>query len=60
MLLVLATRNDTRAELERFRALVPQVETHEVDSDHDLLADAADETIQAVGDWLRSTVPAPH
>ena len=60
VLLVLATRNDTRAELERFRALIPQVETHEIDSDHDLLADAADETIQAVGDWLRSTVPAPH
>ncbi len=60
VLLVLATRNDTSEELERFRAAVPQVETRKVDSDHDLLANAADETIRAVGDWLRSTVPIPH
>jgi pimeloyl-ACP methyl ester carboxylesterase len=60
VLLVIATRNDTRAELERFRAAVPQVETRDVDSDHDLLADAAAETIRTVGAWLRSTVSIPH
>ena len=60
VLLVIATRNDTSDELERFRAAVPQVETREVDSDHDLLANAADDTIRAVGDWLCSTVPTPH
>jgi pimeloyl-ACP methyl ester carboxylesterase len=60
VLLVLATRNNTSNELELFRAAVPQVETREIDSDHDLLANAANETIQAVGEWLRSTVPTPH
>jgi pimeloyl-ACP methyl ester carboxylesterase len=60
VLLVLAKRNDTAAELERFRMTVPQVETREIDSDHDLLANAADETIETVGEWLRSTAAAPH
>ena len=56
VLLVVATRNDTTAEVERFRAAVPQAETLEIDSDHDLLANAADETIRVVREWLRSAV----
>jgi pimeloyl-ACP methyl ester carboxylesterase len=60
VLLVVATRNETRAELERFRAAVPHVETLEIDSGHDLLSDAPETTIRTVGDWLRSVVPAPH
>jgi pimeloyl-ACP methyl ester carboxylesterase len=60
VLLVVATQNDTAEELERFRAAVPQVETRGIDSDHDLLATAAEETIETVGEWLRSTVLTPH
>lgn len=60
VLLVLATGNDTSEELERFRAAVPQVETRTIESGHDLLADAPEETIVAVSSWLRSTVVGPH
>ena len=41
-----------RRALERFRAAVPRAEVLTVDSGHDLLADAPDETIRAVGEWL--------
>jgi pimeloyl-ACP methyl ester carboxylesterase len=52
ILLVVATRNDTAAELERFRAAVPHAEIRTVDSGHDLLADAPEETIPLVADFL--------
>ena len=42
-----------RAAVERFRAAVPQAETvHIEDSGHDLLADAPEATIRAVGEFL--------
>lgn len=40
--------------LERFRAAVPRAEVVVVDSGHDLLADAPEETIRLVGEWLRA------
>lgn len=52
ILLALASRNDTSASVERFRAAVPVAEIRTVDSEHDLLAHAADETIALVGDWV--------
>jgi pimeloyl-ACP methyl ester carboxylesterase len=60
ILLVLAAKNDTAAEVDRFRAAVPHAEVHEVDSSHDLLADAPEETIGLVADWLRSTAQVPN
>ena len=53
ILLVVATRNDTAAELERFRAVVPHADVRTVDSGHDLLADAPEETIAVVADFLQ-------
>ena len=41
------------AALRRFVDAVPRVEVVEVESSHDLLADAPAETIAIVGDWLR-------
>jgi pimeloyl-ACP methyl ester carboxylesterase len=42
-----------RAAVERFRAAVPQAEiVHIDDSGHDLLADAPEQTIRAVGEFL--------
>jgi pimeloyl-ACP methyl ester carboxylesterase len=38
--------------LDRFRAAAPAAEVREIDSRHDLLADAPAETIRLVGDWL--------
>ena len=52
ILLVLASRNDTSAPVERFRTAVPAAEIRTIDSEHDLLAQAADETIALVGDWV--------
>jgi len=44
---------DGRAAVERFRAAVPQAEiVHLEDSGHDLLADAPEQTIRAVGEFL--------
>ena len=42
-----------RAALERFREHVPSADVLELDSGHDLLADAFEETISAVASWLR-------
>jgi lipase len=56
VLLVVASGSDTEQELERFRAAVPHAEVRTVDSGHDLFADAPDETIVLVGDWLQSSV----
>jgi pimeloyl-ACP methyl ester carboxylesterase len=39
--------------LEDFRARVPSAEVMELDSGHDLLADAPKETTRVVGEWLR-------
>jgi pimeloyl-ACP methyl ester carboxylesterase len=52
ILLVTASRNDTAADVERFRAAVPQAELRIVDSGHDLLADAPEQTIALVARWL--------
>jgi hypothetical protein len=38
--------------VERFRAAVPHAELTSVDSSHDLLADAPEETIALVAGWL--------
>jgi pimeloyl-ACP methyl ester carboxylesterase len=46
--------------LRRFRDAVPRADVVEVDSGHDLLADAPEETIRIVGDLLRSLVAGPH
>jgi pimeloyl-ACP methyl ester carboxylesterase len=43
ILLVLAARNDTTEEVERFRTAVPRAEVRSIDSGHDLLADAPEE-----------------
>ena len=60
ILLVVASGNDTADQLERFRRLVPHTDVRELDSGHDLLADAPDETIALVSEWVRSTVGCPH
>ena len=55
MLLVAATETLERLgrePLERFRAAVPHGEVVTVESGHDLLADALDETVAAVGDFV--------
>lgn len=52
ILLVLASRNDTTRQVERFRAVVPAGETRTIDSEHDLLAHAPAATIELVADWL--------
>jgi pimeloyl-ACP methyl ester carboxylesterase len=52
ILLVVATRNDTSLQVERFRAAVPHASIVEIDSEHDLLAHAHEETIRVVSDWL--------
>ena len=55
---LLVTASDTIAQdgaqraLERFRTAVPHAEVHELESGHDLLADAPEETIDLVGSWL--------
>jgi lipase len=54
VLLVVASESETGADVERFRAAVPAAEIAEVESGHDLLADAPDETIALVSKWLRS------
>jgi pimeloyl-ACP methyl ester carboxylesterase len=56
ILLLTASRNDTAAELGRFRAAVPQADVGTVDSGHDLLADAHEETIALVASWLKSAL----
>jgi pimeloyl-ACP methyl ester carboxylesterase len=55
VLLAVASQNDTTAEVDRFRAAVPDAQVATIDSGHDVLADAPDETIALVGDWLRSS-----
>ncbi len=50
--LVLASRNDAAAETEAFRAVVPRAEIVTIESGHDLLADAPEETTSLVADRL--------
>jgi pimeloyl-ACP methyl ester carboxylesterase len=52
VLLVLGARNDTSADTQAFRDAVPRVEIRSVDAGHDLLADAPEETIALVSEWL--------
>jgi pimeloyl-ACP methyl ester carboxylesterase len=59
-LLVLAAGNDTAAEAERFRKAVPHAELRSIASGHDLLADAPEETIALVSEWLRFVIARPH
>jgi pimeloyl-ACP methyl ester carboxylesterase len=54
ILLVRASGNDTAAAVERFHAAVPRAELRTIDSGHDLLADAPEETTALVGSWLRA------
>jgi pimeloyl-ACP methyl ester carboxylesterase len=60
ILLVLAAGNDTAAETARFSEAVPHAELRSVESGHDLLADAPEETIALVSDWLRFAIGRPH
>jgi pimeloyl-ACP methyl ester carboxylesterase len=59
ILLVVATRNDTSAQVARFRSAVPQATVVELDSEHDLLAHAPEETARVVADWLRALSRQP-
>jgi pimeloyl-ACP methyl ester carboxylesterase len=52
MLLVVGSRNDTAAELRRFRTAVPACAIETIDAGHDLLADAPRETVDLVASWL--------
>jgi pimeloyl-ACP methyl ester carboxylesterase len=52
VLLVVATRNDTAAQVERFREAIPRATIAEIDSEHDLLAHERDATMDTVADWL--------
>jgi pimeloyl-ACP methyl ester carboxylesterase len=56
ILLVTASGNDTAAELGRFRDAVRHAEIEAVDSGHDLLAIAHEETIALVAAWLTSAL----
>lgn len=47
-----------RRALDRFRAAVPRAEVFRVESGHDVLADAPDETVAIVGDWLSTRLRA--
>ena len=55
---LLVTASETRAAphgaaaLERFRGAIPHADVRSVESGHDLLADAPEETIRIVGEWL--------
>jgi pimeloyl-ACP methyl ester carboxylesterase len=60
ILLVVARCNDTAADVARFRRAVPQAEVRELDSGHDVLADAPAETIALVSEWVRSASRRPH
>ena len=56
VVLVLGSRNDTTAEVERFRDVVPPVDVRTIESGHDLLADAPAETIAVVAEWLQTAL----
>jgi hypothetical protein len=58
-LLVVATRNDTSAQVARFRTAVPRAAVIDVDSEHDLLAHAPEETSR-VADWLLRQATQPR
>ena len=47
-----------RRALERFRAALPRAEVRRIESGHDVLADAPDETISIVGEWLSARLAA--
>ena len=51
----IVTEHGLRA-LERFRRAVPRADVEEVDSGHDLLADAPTETVAVVGSWIQRSV----
>lgn len=57
ILLVRSEEADDAEALARFTAAVPSAEVRSVAGGHDLLADAPDETIDVVGDWLASHAP---
>jgi pimeloyl-ACP methyl ester carboxylesterase len=63
ILLVIATQTVAqewgRRALERFRASVPRADVVEIASGHDLLADAPDETVAAICDWLAAAARLP-
>jgi alpha-D-ribose 1-methylphosphonate 5-triphosphate synthase subunit PhnL len=59
-LLVVATRNDTSAQVARFRTAVPRAAVIDVDSEHDLLAHAPEETSRVVADWLLRQATQPR
>lgn len=59
VLLLASTERAHGDELARFTEAVPAAEVHVLDSGHDLLADAPEETIRLVGDWLDGLATAP-
>jgi pimeloyl-ACP methyl ester carboxylesterase len=52
ILLVVASGNDTSKQVARFQSAVPRATVVEVDSEHDLFAQAPEETARVVADWL--------
>lgn len=54
VLLVVATSNDDEDALARFRAAVPHARVEIVDSGHDVLEDAPEQTADLVTDFLQS------
>jgi pimeloyl-ACP methyl ester carboxylesterase len=52
ILLAIASRNDTSAQVERFQDAVLHARVVAIDSEHDLFAHAPDETARVVADWL--------
>jgi pimeloyl-ACP methyl ester carboxylesterase len=56
VLLIVASGSDSGQEVERFRAAVPDADIRSLESGHDLLADAPEETIALVADWLLQSV----
>ena len=53
ILLVIASESGDEGAATRFQAAVPHADVRTVDSGHDIIADAATETIPLVADWLR-------
>jgi pimeloyl-ACP methyl ester carboxylesterase len=47
-----------QAALDRFRDVVPRADVETVEAGHDVLADAPEETIGLVAEWLRGRLPS--
>jgi pimeloyl-ACP methyl ester carboxylesterase len=54
ILLVIASESGDEEAARRFQAAVPHADVRTVDGGHDIIADAATETIPLVANWLRA------